>query len=110
MLAPRAPPTAYRTPVCTPSEPTTFGNPPFGPRSTRYGKVGDDYAARDYAALERANTGALHVEKYYHTVAEAFAAGRARFRWNHVVALGRVTASEQTSSAPGLAQARELPA
>lgn len=52
--------------------------------------------------------GALHAEKYYNTVEEEFAAGRGRFRWRHVVGLGRVTASEQTIPAPGLAQAREL--
>ena len=52
--------------------------------------------------------GALHAEKYFHTVSEEFATGRPEFRWNHVVALGRVTASEQTIPAPGLTQAREL--
>jgi hypothetical protein len=38
--------------------------------------------------------GALHAEKYYRTVCEEFASTRAAFRWRHLVALARVTASE----------------
>jgi len=38
--------------------------------------------------------GALHAEKYYHTVEEEFTATREKFRWRQPVALARVTASE----------------
>jgi hypothetical protein len=49
--------------------------------------------------------GALHAEKYYRTVREDFAATRPAFRWRHVVALARVTASEYGRPAPGYAEA-----
>ena len=52
--------------------------------------------------------GALHAEKFYRTVSEEFAASRAAFRWRHVVALARVTASEFGRPAPGIAEARAL--
>ena len=52
--------------------------------------------------------GALHGEKFYRTVSEEFAATRPAYRWRHLVALARVTASEYGRPAPGLAQAREL--
>jgi hypothetical protein len=52
--------------------------------------------------------GALHAEKYYRTVSEEFAATRAAFRWRHLVALARVTASEFGRPAPGIAEARAL--
>jgi len=52
--------------------------------------------------------GALHAEKYYRTVTEEFAATRPAFRWRHLAALARVTASEYGHPAPGMAQAREL--
>ena len=52
--------------------------------------------------------GALHAEKYYRTVAENFAASRAAFRWQHVVALARVTASAYGQPAPGYAEACRL--
>ena len=52
--------------------------------------------------------GALHAEKYYRTVSEEFNATRPAFRWRHVVALARVTASECGRPAPGMAQARDL--
>lgn len=52
--------------------------------------------------------GALHAEKYYRTVAEEFVRGRPAFRWRHVVALARVTASEFGEPAPGLLEARRL--
>jgi hypothetical protein len=51
--------------------------------------------------------GALHAEKYYRTVTEEFAATRPAFRWRHLVALARVTASEYGRPAAGLAEARE---
>jgi hypothetical protein len=37
--------------------------------------------------------GRLHAEKYYRTVVEEFASVRSAFRWRHLVALARVTAS-----------------
>jgi len=52
--------------------------------------------------------GALHAEKYYRTVTEEFAATRPAFRWRHLAALARVSASEYGHPAPGMAQAREL--
>jgi hypothetical protein len=52
--------------------------------------------------------GALHAEKYYRTVVEEFAATRPAFRWRHLVALARVTASEYGNTAPGYAEARQL--
>ncbi len=52
--------------------------------------------------------GALHAEKYYRTVREDFAATRAAFRWRHLTALARVTASEYGQPAPGQAEACRL--
>ncbi|WP_422924859.1 hypothetical protein [Singulisphaera sp. PoT] len=52
--------------------------------------------------------GALHAEKYYRTVTEEFASSRPSFRWRHLTALGRVTASEYGFAAPGVADARRL--
>ena len=52
--------------------------------------------------------GALHAEKYYRTAVEEFALARPAFRWRHLVALARVTASEFGFSAPGYREACEL--
>jgi hypothetical protein len=52
--------------------------------------------------------GALHAEKYYRTVTEEFATTRPAFRWRHLAALARVTASEHGHPAPGVAEARKL--
>jgi hypothetical protein len=52
--------------------------------------------------------GALHAEKFYRTVSEEFASTRPAFRWRHIVALARVTASEFGRPAAGMAQARSL--
>jgi hypothetical protein len=52
--------------------------------------------------------GALHAEKYYRTVTEEFATTRPAFRWRHLAALARVTASECGYPAPGLDEARRL--
>lgn len=52
--------------------------------------------------------GALHAEKYYRTVTEEFASTRPAFRWRHLAALARVTASEHGNPAPGVADARRL--
>jgi hypothetical protein len=78
--------------------------------ATRYGELGHDVDAifaklRQYAISE---DGALHAEKYFHTVSEEYARSRARFRWLHVTALARVTASAAGQPAPGVAEARQL--
>ena len=52
--------------------------------------------------------GALHAEKFYRTVSEEFTATRPAFRWRHLVALARVTASEFGRPAAGIAEARAL--
>jgi hypothetical protein len=52
--------------------------------------------------------GALHAEKFYRTVSEEFASTRPAFRWRHIVALARVTASEFGRPAAGMAEARAL--
>ena len=61
-----------------------------------YGQAGHD-ARGLFALLLRfavSEDGALHAEKYYRTVTEEFATVRPAFRWQHLVALCRVTASE----------------
>jgi hypothetical protein len=78
--------------------------------AARYGALGLDAKAifaklRQYAVSE---DGALHAEKYYQTVSEEFARSRAKFRWLHVVALARVTASAGGQPAPGVAEARKM--
>jgi len=76
----------------------------------RYGELGHpprpvfDLLLR-YAVSE---DGALHAEKFYRTVTEEFAATRPAFRWRHLVALARVTASEYGRPAAGMAEARAL--
>ena len=52
--------------------------------------------------------GSLHGEKYYRTVAEEFGRTRKAFRWDHVVALARVTVSEYGKRAAGYEQACDL--
>lgn len=52
--------------------------------------------------------GALHAEKYYQTVTEEFRSGRDAFRWNHLIGLARVTASEFGWPAPGHESATRL--
>lgn len=76
----------------------------------RYGELGHsprpvfDLLLR-YAISE---DGALHAEKFYRTVVEEFGATRPAFRWRHLVALARVTASEFGRPAAGVAEARSL--
>jgi hypothetical protein len=76
----------------------------------RYGELG--HPARPvFDLLLRygvSEDGALHAEKYYRTVTEEFAATRPAFRWRHLVALARVSASEYGHPAPGYAEARRL--
>ena len=62
----------------------------------RYGELG--YPLRPVMDLllgfAVSEDGALHAEKYYHTVEEEFRTTREKFRWRQPVALARVTASE----------------
>jgi hypothetical protein len=78
--------------------------------AARYGELGHDAKAiftklRQYGVSE---DGALHAEKYYQTVSEEHARSRPKFRWLHVVALARVTASAAGQPAPGVAEARKI--
>jgi hypothetical protein len=78
--------------------------------ASRYGEMGHDAKAifaklRQYSISE---DGALHAEKYYHTASEEYGRSRAKFRWLHVIALARVTASAGGQPAPGVAEARQL--
>jgi hypothetical protein len=75
-----------------------------------YGKQGHDPKAL-FALLLRyavSEDGALHAEKYYRTVSEEFVSVRPAFRWQHLIALARVTASLHGRPAPGVAEARKL--
>ncbi|HTL59968.1 MAG TPA: hypothetical protein VL361_30125 [Candidatus Limnocylindrales bacterium] len=76
----------------------------------RYGEQGHDPRSLFNLFLRYAisEDGSLHAEKFYRTVSEEFAEGRPAFRWRHVVALARVTASEYGRPAPGLAETRSL--
>ena len=76
----------------------------------RYGQLGHDPKAAFALMLRYAisEDGALHAEKFYRTVSDEFASTRPAFRWRHLLALARVTASEYGRPAPGMAQAREL--
>jgi hypothetical protein len=76
----------------------------------RYGELGHPPRAVFDLLLRYAvsEDGALHAEKFYRTVSEEFAATRERFRWRHLVALARVTASEYGRPAAGMADARVL--
>jgi hypothetical protein len=78
--------------------------------ASRYGALGHDAKAifaklRQYSISE---DGALHAEKYFNTVSEEYVRSRAKFRWLHVIALARVTASAGGQPAPGVAEARQL--
>ena len=76
----------------------------------KYGALGHD-ARPAFDMLLRygvSEDGALHAEKYYRTVVEEFAKTRPAFRWQHLAALARVTASEYGHPAPGVAEARGL--
>jgi hypothetical protein len=76
----------------------------------RYGMQGHDPRPVFDLMLRYAvsEDGSLHAEKFYRTVSEEFAAGRPAFRWRHLVALARVTASEYGRPAAGVAEARQL--
>jgi hypothetical protein len=76
----------------------------------RYGELGHAPRAVFDLLLRFAvsEDGSLHAEKYYRTVSEEFASTRAAFRWRHLVALARVTASEYGRPAPGMAEAKQI--
>jgi len=76
----------------------------------RYGQLGHEPRAVFDLLLRFAvsEDGALHAEKFYRTVSDEFASTRPAFRWRHLVALARVTASEFGRPAPGVADARAL--
>jgi hypothetical protein len=76
----------------------------------RYGELGHPARGMFDLLLKFAisEDGALHAEKFYRTVSDEFATTRAAFRWRHLIALGRVTASEYGRPAPGMAEARAL--
>lgn len=76
----------------------------------RYGDLGHEPRPLFTLLLRYAvsEDGALHAEKFYRTVSEEFNATRPAFRWRHVAALARVTASEFGRPAPGMAEARSL--
>jgi hypothetical protein len=76
----------------------------------RYGSLGLPEKAVFELLLRFAvsEDGALHAEKYYQTCRDEFHRTRPAFRWRHLTALARVTASEFGRPAPGQAEAREL--
>lgn len=76
----------------------------------RYGQMHDSerevfQLLREYAVSQ---DGALHAEKYYHTTLSDFRFTNAGQRWQHAIALARVTASEYGKPAPGMEQAQDL--
>lgn len=76
----------------------------------RYGELGHPPVTMFELMLKYAvsEDGALHAEKYFHTVAEEFKSSRPKFRWLQLVALARVTASEYGEPAPGQKEALRL--
>jgi hypothetical protein len=76
----------------------------------RYGEQGHAHRPVFDLLLRYATSedGALHAEKYYRTVSDEFARSRKSTRWQHVVALARVTASEYGKRADGYEQACQL--
>lgn len=78
--------------------------------SHRYAEQGHDTQPFFDLMLKYAisEDGALHGEKYFHTVIEEYASTRPSLRWKQLVALARVTSSEHGYPAPGVAEAREM--
>jgi hypothetical protein len=58
-----------------------------------------------FAGFATSEDGALHAEKYFHTVREEYNTSRPAFRNRHLIALARVTASEFGKEAPGYEEA-----
>lgn len=77
---------------------------------SRYGQLGHEPRRVFDLLLKFATSedGALHAEKYYHTVSAEFAATRPAFRWGQLVALARVSASEYGHASPGYEEAKRL--
>jgi hypothetical protein len=75
-----------------------------------YGEKGGDARKMFQLLLKFAvsEDGALHAEKFYRTVTEAFNQSREAFRWLHLTSLAKVTASEFGRPAPGQEEARKL--
>ena len=76
----------------------------------RYGQLGLP-ADRLFSGLLKyavSEDGALHAEKYFHTVWDDFHSTRESIRWQHLVSLSRVTASEYGKPAAGQEEARSL--
>ncbi|MBL9116677.1 MAG: hypothetical protein JNJ83_16840 [Verrucomicrobiaceae bacterium] len=76
----------------------------------RMGQLGisDKLVFRRLLRFAVSEDGALHAEKYFHTVWDDFQITRPSMRWQHLTALARVTASEFGRPAPGQEEAREL--
>ncbi len=76
----------------------------------RYGQLSfsPDALFATFAKYATSEDGALHAEKYFHTVWDDFHATRASLRWQHLLCLARVTASEYGTPARGQEEAREL--
>ena len=76
----------------------------------RYGELGHDPGPVFQLLLRFAvsEDGALHAEKYYQTVRDEFHRTRPAFRWRHLTARARVTASEFGRPAPGHDEACKL--
>ena len=76
----------------------------------RYGQLGHEPRRVFDLLLKFATSedGALHAEKYYHTVSSEFAVMRPAFRWGQLVALARVSASECGHKSAGYEEAKKL--
>lgn len=76
----------------------------------RYGQMGGQPKPVFDLLLKFATSedGALHAEKYFHTVSSEFLATRSAFRWGQLVALARVTASEYGYKSDGYEEAKKL--
>ena len=77
---------------------------------SRYGQLGGQPKPVFDLLLKFATSedGALHAEKYFHTVSSEFLATRSAFRWGQLVALARVTASEYGHKSAGYEEAKKL--
>jgi hypothetical protein len=75
-----------------------------------YGEKGGDARKMFHLLLKYAcsEDGALHAEKFYRTVTEAFTQARDAHRWLYLTSLAKVTASECGRPAPGQEEARKL--
>lgn len=76
----------------------------------RYGQLGHQPKGVFDVLLRFATSedGALHAEKYFHTVSSEFLATRSAFRWGQLVALARVSASEFGHKSAGYEEAKKM--